>query len=368
MQARLIFEDGLTFYGTAFTQTQNTVFAELVFNTAMTGYEEIITDPSYRGQMVVMTYPMAGNYGFNASHTESNAACIEALVVKTYVDMPSVATGQTLKNYLDQHQIMGVENMDTRAIVQYLRNFGAKRAVLTAQNTPPNRLIETLKQWSMPVNLAETAGNTQPRVFAANSQPAHYRIAIIDTGAKLNIINMLQQQGCNCTLLPPNIPAAAVLSGNFNGILLANGPGDPHQLPQLVQTIRQLLGKIPVFGICLGHQLLGLALGLEVVKLKFGHHGANHPVKNLLTGKVEITSHNHNYAITLQSVQQCPQVQLTHLNLLDQTVAGIKHRTMPAFSVQYHPEAAPGPADSHYLFAEFVNLMNEWRNSQLGVT
>lgn len=360
MQARLLFEDGLTFYGTAFTQPPRTVFAELVFNTAMIGYEEIITDPSYRGQMVVMTYPMAGNYGFDDTHAESGSACIEALVVKTYIDMPAVATGQTLKGYLDRQGVLGVENMDTRAIVRYLRNFGAKRAVLTTQNMPDALLIEQLKQWNMPTRLAEIAGNVRSQLFRASTQPARYRVAVIDTGVKLNMIHMLQQLGCNCTLLPPNSSADAILCGNFSGVLLANGPGDPRQLHQPVQTIQQLLGKIPVFGICLGHQLLGLALGLEVVKLKFGHHGTNHPVKNLLTGKVEITSHNHNYALTLQSVQQCPQVQLTHLNLLDQTVAGIKHLTMPAFSVQYHPEAAPGPTDSHYLFTEFINLMEIW--------
>lgn len=361
MIARLILEDGLVFYGTPFTNSpNNTVFAELVFNTAMTGYEEVLTDPSYKGQMVLMTYPLVGSYGVDAAHVEWSSICVEAFLIREYIDLPS-AKGVTLKTYLEQHQIMGVHHIDTRTIVRHLRNFGAKKAVLTTSNTPQEQLINQLQQWEMPHNLAETVGATHIAYYPAANSMEQYRVAVIDTGTKNNIIRLLQQQGCTCTILPPNVSASYILNNNFNGVLVANGPGDPHQLPGLVQTIGQLLGKIPFWGICLGHQLLALALGLSVVKLKFGHHGVNHPVKNLLNGKVEITSHNHNYAIATQSLQQHPDVQITHLNLLDGTIAGISHRVYPVFSVQYHPEAAPGPLDSYYLFEQFTQLMYNWQ-------
>lgn len=366
MKARLILEDGLVFYGTPFTNSPNhTVFAELVFNTAMTGYEEVLTDPSYKGQMVAMTYPLVGSYGVDEEHAEGKRVCIEALLIREYIDLPS-GKGLTLANYLNQHQIMGVQGIGTRALVRHLRNFGVKKAVLTTANTPQEQLITQLQQWEMPHNLAETVGAADIGFYPAANNNERYRVAIIDTGTKYNIIRLLQQQGCACTLLPPNIAASYILTGNFDGVLVANGPGNPHHLPNLVQTIGQLLGKIPFWGICLGHQLLGLALGLAVVKLKFGHHGVNHPVKNLLNGKVEITSHNHNYAIAIQSLQQQPDVQITHLNLLDGTIAGISHRVYPAFSVQYHPEAAPGPLDSQYLFEQFTTLMRNWQISGKG--
>lgn len=357
MTARLIFPDGKIFYGNVFAQGENCT-AEVVFNTAMVGYQEVLTDPSYKGQMVVMTYPMMGNYGINEEDVESKGIHVKALLVKEYIDFPSNwRSTQTLKQYLETNNVMGVEGFDTRAITKYLRQFGAAKAILTTCNTDAEQLIADLQASEMVANLvAEVSSTNRYEHVGAQKSP---KVAVIDGGAKQNILRILENYNCSYTIFPFNITAHEILLQNFDGVLLSNGPGDPRNLQNLVKTVRQLVGKLPIFGICLGHQILGLALGAKIEKLKFGHHGINHPIKNLQTQGVEITSQNHNYVIAPNSFDE-QQVTVTHINLLDNTIAGIRHTEYPAFSVQYHPEAAPGPLDSHYIFDEFMQMMKDF--------
>lgn len=358
--ARLIFADGTTFYGKVFAQGESIV-SEVVFNTAMVGYQEVLTDPSYRGQMVVMTYPMMGNYGINEEDTESNQIHVQALLVKEYVDFPSNwRSTKTLKQYLESQHILGIEGLDTRAITKYLREKGATKAILTTSNAPVHELLDELTATHLVEELVKevscsTAYHSTLNL-PINNQKAKYKVAVIDGGIKQNILRLLEQYGCSYTVFPYTVSASEILTADFDGVLLSNGPGDPTTLHNVVQEVRQLVGKVPIFGICLGHQVLGLALGASIEKLKFGHHGINHPIKNLQTGGVEITSQNHNFVIAPNSFD-ATQVAVTHMNLLDNTIAGIRHQHAPAFSVQYHPEAAPGPLDAHYLFDEFIYMM-----------
>ncbi len=360
MTARLIFPDGKIFYGRVFAQGENCT-AEVVFNTAMVGYQEVLTDPSYRGQMVVMTYPMMGNYGINEEDVESKEIHVKALLVKEYIDFPSNwRSTQTLKQYLEAHQVIGVEGFDTRAITKYLRQFGVAKAILTTSDAPAEQLITHLKATNLVKDLDLVAEVTCSNTYQHIGTQKSLRVAVIDGGAKQNILRILQQHDCSYTVFPFNAKVDEILSQNFDGVLLSNGPGDPRDLQDLVKTVRQLVGKLPIFGICLGHQILGLALGAKIEKLKFGHHGINHPIKNLQTQAVEITSQNHNYVIAPNSFDE-NKVTVTHINLLDNTIAGIRHTEYPAFSVQYHPEAAPGPLDSRYLFEDFVGMMEEFK-------
>ena len=358
MTARLIFQDGKIFYGKVFAQGENCT-AEVVFNTAMVGYQEVLTDPSYKGQMVVMTYPMMGNYGINEEDVESKEIHVKALLVKEYIDFPSNwRSTQTLKQYLEAHDIMGVHGFDTRAITKYLRQFGAAKAILTTCNVPTEELIKDLKASRLVSNLVAEVSCSH--LFQHTSiQKNELKVAVIDGGVKQNILRILEEFGCSYTVFPFNVEAHEILLQDFDGVLLSNGPGDPRILKNLVQMVKQLVGKLPIFGICLGHQILGLALGAKIEKLKFGHHGINHPIKNLHTQAVEITSQNHNYVIAPNSFEE-DKIAVTHINLLDNTIAGIRHHEYPAFSVQYHPEAAPGPLDSHYLFEDFMRMMREF--------
>jgi len=357
--ARLIFEDGTVFSGTCFAGTGDR-FGEVVFNTAMSGYQEVLTDPSYCGQIVLMTYPLIGNYGVNTADEESKKIYLSAFLVREYLDFPSnFRSERSLKDYLLTHDILGVEGMDTRAITRYIRDKGAQRAVLTSSDEPLEALLEKVKQSPSMVgqNLVKKVSTSKAYIWKGEkTSSSRFKVAAIDCGIKYNILRELHNLGCDCTVLPASTSAEEILGGGYDGVLLSNGPGDPEPVSDVVGTIKELLGKIPIFGICLGHQLLGLALGGKTRKLTFGHHGANHPVKNLKTGQVEVTSQNHGFVLDVESLDK-DDIEITHMNLNDQTLEGFRHKTYPAFAVQYHPEAAPGPHDSLYLFGEFLEMM-----------
>jgi len=365
MDARLVFEDGTVFFGRVFSGSGER-FGEVVFNTAMSGYQEVITDPSYSGQMVLMTYPMIGSYGINTDDIESRGLFLEALLVKEYIDFPSNwRSRQSLKDYLDQHHVLGIEGLDTRAITRHLRDNGSQRAMITQSDESLESLLHRLNVSPSMVglNLADKVSCDGSYQWPMNGRSARFRVAVIDTGVKYNILRLLSENGCECTVFPSSISADEVLAQDFDGVFLSNGPGDPEPVTSVIQLIRNVLGKLPVFGICLGHQLLWLALGGKTYKLKFGHHGANHPVKHLETGRVEITSQNHGFCVDIDSLSP-DDIEITHINLNDHTVEGFRHRRFPAFSVQYHPESAPGPHDSQYLFEKFIDLMESHRTRQ----
>lgn len=365
---KLALEDGVVFSGYAFG-AEGERFGEVVFNTSITGYQEILTDPSYKGQIVVMTYPHIGNYGVNAEDRESWRPQVEGFVVREMVREPSNCRAEaSLEDYLKEHGVIGLEGVDTRALVRHIRIRGAMRGVLSTRDLDEVSLVEKARTSPSIVgrDLVREVLHDQPYTwqegfasrFAADLLPAHpptHHVVALDFGMKWNILRCLVQVGCRVTVLPGTASAEEVLQHNPDGIFLSNGPGDPAALPYAIQTIRELVGKKPIFGICLGHQLLGLALGAETFKLKFGHRGANHPVLNYQTNRVEITTQNHGFAVRLETLP--PDLEPTHINLNDHTLEGMRHRKLPVFSVQYHPEASAGPHDSYYLFEQFRQLM-----------
>lgn len=357
-QAKIVFEDGKIFRGTVFAEGAEAE-GEIVFNTAMSGYQEILTDPSYCGQIVVMTYPLIGSYGVNPEDVESRKVFLSAFVCKEYIHNYSGWRGnQSLKDYLEERNVLGVEGIDTRALTRYLRDHGAKRALVTTSTESDEALIARVAQIEdmSGKNLASEVTCTEPYQWKSPDKPL-FNVAVIDCGVKHNILEMLRSKGCSVTVFPVSVDPKELLSDQFDGVFISNGPGDPEPVEQAIALVREVVGKKPLFGICLGHQILSLALGAKTYKLKFGHHGANHPVKNLETGRVEVTSQNHGFAVDPESINP-DEIEITHLNLNDQTVAGIRHKASGAFSVQYHPEAAPGPHDSQYFFDDFVTLMD----------
>ena len=376
MEALLALEDGRTFPCRSFTGPGETS-GEVVFNTGMTGYQEVLTDPSYCGQMVVMTYPLIGNYGINPDDVESGRIQVAAFLVKEYIDFPSnFRSTATLAEYLKSQKILGVENLDTRALTRHIRNAGAMRAVISTQDLNPESLTRRANEIPSMAgqNLAEVVTSTEPYgwqdgkplTLERNDRPPdssiwRYRgrkhsVVAFDFGIKYNIIRQLEEAGFEVIVVPAATSAQAIQTMDPEGIFLSNGPGDPEPVTAAIDTIRSLLDYRPMFGICLGHQLLGLALGAQTFKLKFGHRGANQPVKNLQSGKVEITSQNHGFAVDTQTLEGS-DIEITHINLNDNTLEGFRHLKLPVFSVQYHPEASPGPHDARYLFDEFTKLM-----------
>lgn len=376
--AKLALSDGTVFTGRAFG-ADGEIFGEVVFNTSMTGYQEILTDPSYCGQIVTMTYPQIGNYGCNSEDVESGSLSLSGFIVRELCRFPSnFRSAGSLDEYLAKNNVIGLEGIDTRALVRRLRVHGVMTGVLSTTDLNDASLVEKARrspdivgrdlvkevmpkqsrEWAEGVNSLVreriTPGyESLHRPITDNARGPH--VVAIDYGMKLNIPRHLRQLGCRVTIVPGSATAEEVLSHNPDGVFLSNGPGDPRPLDYAINTIRGLLGKKPIFGICLGHQLLGLALSGEIYKLKFGHRGANQPVLHRDTGRVEITSQNHGFALQADSLPK--SVEVTHINLNDQTVEGIRCKDVPAFGVQYHPEASAGPHDSHYLFAEFRKLM-----------
>jgi carbamoyl-phosphate synthase small subunit len=372
VKALLALEDGLVLWGRSFTGPGESC-GEVVFNTSMTGYQEILTDPSYKGQIVTMTYPLMGNYGVNPEDLESRGVQVEGFIVKEYHPYPSNWRSRgNLADYLKASGRLGVEALDTRAITKRLREVGAMRGIISTLDLDPVSLVRRARELpSMAgqdlVPLVTCAlpywwpdfprGDCQPPDLATLwAQKSGKKVVLYDYGVKFNIIRSLKERGLEVLVVPATTPAAAILALKPDGIVLSNGPGDPAAVTYAVDNVRQCLGVRPMFGICLGHQLMGLALGGRTFKLKFGHRGANQPVKNKLSGRVEITSQNHGFAVDLESIPD-PAVELTHVNLNDGTLEGLRHPGFRAFSVQYHPEASPGPHDADYLFEEFLQMV-----------
>lgn len=356
-KAILVLEDGRTFNGASFGAAGET-FGEMVFNTSMTGYQEILTDPSYAGQLVCMTYPLIGNYGVNEEDTESRRPWVEGFVVREASKIASNwRSTETLDSYLKKNNIVGIEHVDTRALVRHIRDKGAMRAAISTVDLDKKSLLSKVLASPEMNNreLASAVTINETFDYPATSEQK-YHVVAFDFGVKTNSLREFAKFGCRTTVVPANTSAEAVLALKPDGIFLSNGPGDPASMQQVVEEIRKLAEtKVPMFGICLGHQIIGQVFGGETYKLKFGHRGGNQPIMDLTTGKVEITSHNHGFAVDADSLPE--GVEVTHINLNDKTVAGLKHKTLPVFSVQYHPESAPGPHDSEYLFERFIELM-----------
>ncbi len=371
MQATLALEDGRIFKGEGFGAAGERA-GEVVFNTSLTGYQEIFTDPSYAGQIVVLTNPQIGNYGINGADSEAARPYIEGLVVREFSQVSSNwRSEQVADEYLERFGVPVLSEIDTRALVRHLRANGVMRGVISTVEHDPAVLVA--KARAIPrmdgTDLASVVSTPKSYEWVQRGNPLRpgeaapardLHVVAYDYGIKQNILELLGGEGCRITVIPARTTAEDVLALKPDGVFLSNGPGDPEPLTYAVDAIRGLMGRTPVFGICLGHQLIGAALGGRTYKLKFGHHGGNHPVKQLATGRVEITSQNHNYAVDPDSLD-ANEVDLTHINLNDGTLEGLRHRTMPLASVQYHPEASPGPHDSHYLFGEFRRMMDEWK-------
>jgi len=368
--AVLALEDGTVFEGQSFGAPVERA-GEVVFNTAITGYQEVFTDPSYSGQIVVLTNPQIGNYGANENDSESARPYIEGLAVREFSPLASNwRSDETAQQFLTENGVPVISGIDTRALVLHLRSRGVMRGVLSSVSTDAKELIERARKSPAMAGLDLATRVTTPErytwdrgaVAASPSEdvgkPAAPRFHVVayDFGIKRNILRMLVQSGCRVTVTPAGTKAEEVLALKPDGVFLSNGPGDPEPLTYQAAQVRKLVGRVPIFGICLGHQILGLALGGKTYKLKFGHRGANHPVLNQVTNRVEITSHNHGFAVDPDSLN-LNEIEITHRNLNDQTLEGFRHRHHPVFCVQYHPEAAPGPHDSHYLFGDFVKLM-----------
>ncbi len=376
MKAVLALADGRIFEGTSFG-AQGEVTGEIIFNTSMTGYQEVITDPSYCGQMVVMTYPLIGNYGVNSEDFESDRPHLSSLIIKELSSISSNWRSQdTLHNFLTNHAIPGVHGIDTRALTRHIRKTGAQQSILSTLDTNTESLVQKAKQlpslkgrdlvkevtckepyeWQGEKWEKKNKINTDQKNISSKNL---IFIVAYDFGIKRNILRMLKQSGCNIKVVPASMPADEVLAMGPDGVFLSNGPGDPTAVPYAVNNVKHLIGKLPLFGICLGHQILTLALGATIYKMKFGHHGGNQPVMNLKTRRVEITAQNHGFAVEPSSINT--DCSVTSINLNDNTIEGISHNSLPIISIQYHPEASPGPHDSSYIFKEFIDLIENLR-------
>ncbi len=355
-KACLILENGTVFSGTAFGAEGETI-GEVCFNTGMTGYQEILTDPSYCGQLITMTYPHIGNYGINPEDIESAKIQAAGFIVREENILPSnFRSTQSLGDYLRSQNVVGIQNIDTRMLTRMIRDEGAMNGIISTTDLKEKSLIKKVKAAPSMNGQDLATVVTCDNSYVWGEQSQQYKIAALDFGIKHNILHLLEFHGCNNTVFPAQTSSDEILGFNPDGIFLSNGPGDPAAVTYGVETVKKLLGKKPIFGICLGHQILALALGGSTYKLKFGHRGCNHPVKNLQNNMVEITSQNHGFAVDPESLTK--NIEITHTSLNDQTVEGLRCRDLSVFSVQYHPEASPGPHDSRYLFEKFINLMS----------
>jgi carbamoyl-phosphate synthase small subunit len=363
--ARLILEDATVYEGESFGSAANSI-GEVVFNTSLTGYQEIATDPSYRFQIVVMTYPHIGNYGVEERVEQSEAPQVAGFVVRDAIDEPSNANSQmSLATYFTRNNISAIQGIDTRSLTRKIRTEGAMRGMITseAHRDVEDVVAEVRRAPSMNgLDLVQRVTALRPYPFEERPPESRRRVAVYDFGVKRDILRQLVRHGCDVTVYPATTHAREIINSRFDGVLLSNGPGDPEPVTYAQENIRHLIGKVPIFGICLGHQLLGLGLGGRTFKLKFGHRGGNHPVKDLRSGRVEITAQNHGFSVDPDSLN-VNDVEFTHINLNDQTLEGFRHKREPLLAVQYHPEAAPGPHDSFYLFADFMQLIDEWREA-----
>ncbi len=356
-KAILVLEDGRTFHGASFGADGET-FGEMVFNTSMSGYQEILTDPSYAGQIVCMTYPLIGNYGVNEDDIESRRPWAEGFVVKEASRIASNwRSTESLQSYLQRNNIVGIERIDTRALVRHIRDKGAMRAAISTIDFDPATLLErVVASPDMKDRELATTVTVDEKFEYPSMDETRFHVVAYDFGVKTNSLREFARFGCRITVVPSVTSADDVMALKPDGIFLSNGPGDPSAMKAVIDEIRKLAEtNVPMFGICLGHQLLGSAFGAETFKMKFGHRGGNQPIKDLTTGKVEITAHNHGFAVDAESLPA--DIEVTHINLNDNTVAGLRHKTLPVFSVQYHPESAPGPHDSEYLFRRFIEVM-----------
>jgi carbamoyl-phosphate synthase small subunit len=356
MKRQLVLEDGTFFIGDAFGSTEKMV-GEVVFNTGMTGYQEILTDPSYCGQIVTMTYPLIGNYGINRDDFESIEPHVHGFIVKEVCGAPSNWRNEmTLDQYLKEKRIPGLSGIDTRKLTRIIRQYGTLKGMICDLDVSVQEVVEYLKTTELPRDQVKRVSTKSPYPSPGRG----YRVVLVDFGMKHGILRELNKRNCDVIVLPYNATAEDVLRLHPDGVMLSNGPGDPKDVPEAIEMIRGILGKVPLFGICLGHQLFALSCGADTEKMKFGHRGSNHPVKHLATGKVAITSQNHGYTVKIESLQHT-RLEVTHIALNDGTVEGLRHLDYPAFTVQYHPEASPGPEDANSLFDEFIAMIREFK-------
>lgn len=353
---KIVLEDGEEYYGYGFGADKEAI-CEIVFNTSMVGYQEIVSDPSYTYQMVVMTYPLIGNYGITDDDYETKQPTIGGMIVREYNDLPSnFRYTKTLSEYLEENNIPAIAGIDTRKLTRSIREKGSRKVIITDINTSKQTALKKLKEYEIPKD-AVAKVSCKKKWYSRTANPK-YNIVAIDCGIKLNIVRSLNKRGCNVTVVPYNTTAKEIIDLKPDGIFLSNGPGDPEDVTEAIKLVKELKGKYPIFGICLGHQMISLAYGAKTYKLKFGHRGGNHPVRNLETDRIEITSQNHSYAVDEESLKKT-DLKATHINILDNTIEGVECKKDKVFSVQYHPESAPGPQDSGYLFDKFIELLNQ---------
>ena len=355
---KIVLENGREFYGFGFGSDREAI-NEIVFNTSMVGYQEIMSDPSYTDQMVVMTYPLIGNYGMTDDDYETKTPTIGGMIVREYNDLPSnFRYTKTLNEVFEEYDIPAISGVDTRALTRIIRDEGCQRVIITDAATPHEEAMARLKAYEMPHDMVSRV--SCKKRWMSRVANHKYDVVAIDCGIKYNIVRLLNRVGCNVIVMPYNSTVEEVLAFRPDGVVLSNGPGNPADVTSVIELVKQLRGRLPIFGICMGHQLISLAYGAKTFKMKFGHRGGNHPVKNLLTGKIEVTAQNHSYAIDVDSLKGTP-LELTHINLLDNTAEGIRCKEQNLLAVQYHPESCPGPQDSGYLFGSFIDTMQSFK-------